>query len=195
MWWLVDNYVMVLFVLALVAFCLGAVWWSNRRGSWFLAAVAVMLLMLVVVGLSLTVVTDSKQLAMNVAGIRDAVNSGKMGDLVPFCANEITVELGNNDKKVIPKAAIQLLAMANKQAYGVSKVETGTVQVDELARPKANVQFMIVTDEGARGRCFAGFEFGADGKWRVNRIRIEAAIGGQTVPVLVFPFKDPNHGI
>jgi hypothetical protein len=73
-------------------------------------------------------------------------------------------------------------------------VETGTVQVDELARPKATVQFIINTDEGARGRCYAGFQFDGDGKWRVNRIRIESAIGGQTVPVLVFPFRDPNNG-
>jgi hypothetical protein len=185
-WWIVDNNSVVLLVLGIIALGFAALWWTRRNNKLLIGVGVPLVLMLLTWVLSQYIVTDRIQLARDVETMRDLINAGKLDEAIGHFADEIKIDTSQGEQ-TFKKAEIAALAKLNMKRYGVKKVVTNKIEVQEVNRPKATVTFYVgPEDSGDRGRCIMGFEL-ADGKWRVRTFTVESVIGGQKSP-LVFPF-------
>jgi hypothetical protein len=186
LFWIVDNQLWVLVLLALVGLGFGWMWWLTRDKRWLIGDGVAAALAAGVVVLALFVVTDRMQLERNVDAIRDAVNAGKFDEALKHFEDQVEVETATKKEKV-PKVLMAEVARRNKDKYGVQHVFTSAFDVDEISRPNAAVRFVIITDNEQRGWCKMRFRLSPEGQWRVTGFTVESYIGGQVAPVLVFP--------
>src|SRR5437899_3458585 len=145
--WIVDHIDWVLIFLGLVAAALAVAWWNTRRRPYLIGAAAMVGLMLVCYVASLFIVTDAMQLSRNVDGIRDAINAGKPEEAMQFFEDKVLVKTSSGPREVTRDDLVKF-ARDNMQHYGVKKVLTGRVRVEEMQRPKAVVRFSVSNEEG-----------------------------------------------
>jgi len=187
LWWIVDNLSIVLLVLGIAALCFAAGWWSTRKNQLLIGVAIPLVLMPLAWLLSLFIVTDRMQLARNIEIMRDLVNDGKLDEALEHFDNEVKVDTMQGELKVT-KSEIKNMAKGNMKAYGVKKIDVWGIQVQDVARPKALVNFYIKPQDGEeRGRCKMGFVLGSDGKWRVCTFTVESLVGGKKSSLLL-PF-------
>ena len=188
LWWIVDNLNVVLLALGIVALCFAAAWWTSRKNKLLLGVGIPIALMAVAWLLSLFIVTDQMQLVRNVETMRDLFNAGKLTEAIAYFEDEVKVDSAQGTQTV-KKAMLLELAKANKQHFGLKKVVTNAIAVEEVARPQAVVTFYVgPEDSGERGRCIVGWTLSPDGKWRVRTFTVESVVGGHKLPLVVFPF-------
>jgi hypothetical protein len=195
LFWIVDNATYFLIILAIVAAGFGTAWWQTRKRYWAIGGGVTVALMALVFILSLVVVTDEKQIRLNIEAMRDAINAGKAEEAAKYFDDEVEVVTANGSVK-LPNNILEKMAKSNMVQYGVRKVDTGSVGFDKLSRPNAEVSFMVWAEEdpGKRGLCKMELVRTPQGQWRVRKFNVEAAIGGAKIgPVLFFGgnFKIP----
>ena len=76
LWWLVDHATVCYLLLDLAALVLVAIFWSNRRVAYLLAAGGALGLIALVWLLTIIVITDRKQLYLNVQAMARGVEEG-----------------------------------------------------------------------------------------------------------------------
>ncbi|HYV38464.1 MAG TPA: hypothetical protein VE988_22460, partial [Gemmataceae bacterium] len=152
-WWIVDNITLVLLVLAVIALCCGAAWWSFRNNKLLIGVAAPVTLMLAAWVMSLFIVTDRKQLVRIIENMQDLINAGKIDEFAEYFDEDITVDTLNG-KLPFKKAQLKSLAEGNKKHYMVKKIFVSQIDVEEISRPNADVAFIMGNEEGPeRGRC------------------------------------------
>jgi hypothetical protein len=193
LYWIVDNDLVVQVLLGVMAIGLGMAWWQTRKKFWLIGTGVAVVLMLVVLWLALTVVTDRMQIERNIDGMRTAINAGNAEEAAKFFADEITVETNSGLIKLSNKR-LQTLAKGNMQKYGVKQVETFRVKFEELDRPNAVVNFVVRADDdpAKTGRCRMEFTLTPQGKWRVKAFTVVYLLGDQKTPAL-FPIGDASE--
>jgi hypothetical protein len=183
---LIDNAVLVLVALALVAGAL-ATWWWNTRKRWALfATFATLAVAAGVILLQQFVVTDTGQMQLNVAHIRDAVNGGKYDEALRYFDDKVKITATSGMVLDLDKDKILKMATRTRDHYAVKQIQTGSVEVLELNKPHAKIRFLVgdADETYKRGYCIMDCEY-KQGKWLVTTMTVEAMIGGSKMPVLL----------
>jgi hypothetical protein len=90
--WAVDNAMTLYVVLGVIAMCLAALWWMNRKRYYLIAVGVIAGLIVVVVLLSLLIVTDRQQIRANILAMRDGVVAGKPDAVFKHFARDFHVD-------------------------------------------------------------------------------------------------------
>ncbi|MCI0639434.1 MAG: hypothetical protein L0Y72_01990 [Gemmataceae bacterium] len=170
LWWLVDNANFLFLFLGIVALCFGVAFWLNKRvkylGGVGAAVVAIALLWL----LTRIVVTDRKQLELNLNAMAEAVVAGKRSELLEHFAKDF--EFRGYDRASAARFAVDIAAR-----HKVGQVRIWSLEVDEVSREQkfATVGFnMTVFDnQGAvlhvdQAQCRFVFE---NDKWKLQQAK------------------------
>jgi hypothetical protein len=92
---LVDNAMTVYVLLGIVALCLAALWWKNRKRYYLIALGVVGGSIAVVVLLSFVLVTDRQQIRSTILAMRDGVVAGKPDAVFKHFARDFSLDLGD----------------------------------------------------------------------------------------------------
>ena len=92
MHWLVDHAGTVYLLLGIVALSLLAAFWLNRRVKFLGLAAGVLLVMVLFWLLSRAVITDRKQIELNLRAMAAAAVEGKADKLLPYLASDFHYE-------------------------------------------------------------------------------------------------------
>jgi hypothetical protein len=186
LWWIVDNLGVVFLALGITALCCGWAWWTTRNSKLLIGLGLPIILMVLAWVLSLYIITDRTQLALDVETMRDLVNAAKLDAALEHFDDEVKIDTMQGEI-TFKKTDLRQLAKGNMKLYGVKQIDIWGIQVEEVSRPKATVTFYLKPQDGEeRGRCIMGFVY-KDGKWRVSNFTVESLVGGKKSPLLL-PF-------
>jgi hypothetical protein len=140
MFWLVDHAHLWYILFGIVALGFAAGWWVNRKPKYLLGVAAAVALIGLVLLLTLLVVTDKRQLELNVHAMADALVEGKKDVLLKFVTDDFTF------KGQTRGAAIDALVREAK-AFKVSELQIRHFEA-ELTGQSAEVYVRILVFHG-----------------------------------------------
>lgn len=137
-WWLVDNANLVYLLLAVVALVLAVLFWQNRRGKHLVALGGIVLLIGLLWLLSRLVITDRKQLELNLFAMADATLHHEPHKLRSYLAKDFSY--GGLNRTEAAERVVNRAMDANVNDYHI-----WDYTVDELSRRdgKAKVSFRL----------------------------------------------------
>jgi hypothetical protein len=145
--WLVDNANALYVLLIIVAAGLVVAWRFNQRVKFLALAVIPLLLIGVLFLLTCLVISDSKQLEMNVNAMADAVRDGEVDDLFKHISNDFSYQYQNQKmtRDQLYEAARQVI-----QRGRVGNIRITQFKVEEVSRANktANVKFKVTPFDG-----------------------------------------------
>lgn len=182
LWWLVDNATVVYLVLGLAALVLAAIFWSNRRVK-FLGAAGVLLGLLALFFLvTRLVVTDRKQLYLNVQAMARGVEEGDPEKVFRHFSREFRHE--NMDGATSRDRIAAAIRTRRVSAIGISSFEA-----EQLSRAdrKARVTFLVSFDaDGQRHLFRVRLEFALEGEdWRLTRVQLFNPVVNNDRPIAI----------
>jgi hypothetical protein len=180
--WLIDNANIWYVLFGMVALGFGTVFWLQRRPKYLLGVLAALGLMGLVWLLTLLVVTDRRQLELNVHAMADAVAEGKKEILLKHLAKDFAFQ--GQQREVLAESAIQ----AAKQ-HQVYDIHIFGFDVEELHEQTAKVYFRASAHARKVDRpdivgC-RGFFIKENGQWKLKELRLYNPVVDQP---LALPF-------
>jgi hypothetical protein len=134
--WVVDNANTWYVLLGIVAIGFGAAFWLHRRPKYLLGVAAAVGLIALVWLLTRLVVTDRKQLELNVNAMADAVVEGKADVLLKHWAKDF--EFQNQKGEKLAEAVV-----LGAKRYKVREIVISSFNVEELTDQTARVYFLV----------------------------------------------------
>jgi hypothetical protein len=165
MYWLIDNAHLWYILFGIVALGFAAGWWLNRKPKYLLGvAVAIALIGLVWL-LALLIVTDRKQLELNVHAMAEAVVQGKKEVLLKFLTDDFSFK-GQTRGEAIDEAIREV------KAFKVSEIAILQFDVEEWKEQSAKVYVRARVRHGAGDApvpvVFRGVFVKDKGQWKLK---------------------------
>lgn len=179
--WFIDNAGSWYLLLGLVTVGFGAAFYVTRRVKWLGAAGAALAAMALVWLLTKLVITDRRQLELNVRAMADAVVEGKAEVLLKHFAKDFKFQ-GRSRENVA-----QGVTSAARQ-HGVNDIHLYQFQVEEISRSKGTAtMFFRATAYGGQeslymAACRAYFVLEGD-QWRLKEVRFYNPVVNQDQPL------------
>lgn len=178
-WWLVDHGNLVLLVLGLAGFVLAAIYWQNRRVKTLIAIGGILVLVVLFWFMTRLVITDRKQLELNVYGMANATLEKRPDMLRTYLSQDFTYQsLRRTDvaEKVVGAAL----------TYRVTGFYISDFQVEEVSRKegRARVSFRLRIDAESGVRpflCKAEFVLETD-RWGLSKFDLYNPFVNQDEP-------------
>ena len=178
--WLIDNANIWYVLLGIALLGFGTAWWLHRRPKYLLAAAAALGLIALLWLLTRLVVTDRKQLELNVRAMADAVVEGKADVLLKFLANDFTYE--GRKRELIAEG----IAKAAKK-YQVYDITISGFQIEDLSDRAATVFFRAMAHSRVDERPYFAASRGSfikeNGQWKLREVRFFNPVVNQTQPI------------
>lgn len=171
LWWLVDNATVFYVIGGLTALMLAAIYWSNRRGKYLRAAGIFLGLIALVFLLTRIVITDRKQLELNVLAMAEGVEEGAPAKVLRHFSREFRHEF------LDPQSSRDWAARVIRQRR-VSDIHISNFDIEKLSREdrQAQVHFQVsFNSPGADGRIMyrCRIEFVLEGEeWRLKVFKL-----------------------
>ena len=174
LWWVVDNATLVCLFLGLAGLVLALRWRLTRQGSYLIGLGVVAALIALVIVLSLTVVTDRKQLVRTVEEVAQQINAKKLDAAFGHFADEVQLELSGQAPRTLSRKVVQALAQMTLQNRNVPGIEVWDIEVESVERPKAVVSFYLrPKDQSGYAVCRAECMLLGERTWRVQKLKLE----------------------
>jgi hypothetical protein len=182
LWWIVDHATVFYLLLGLTALALGAIFWSTRRGGYLLAAGAALALIALVWLLTTIVITDRRQLYLNVQAMARGVEQGDPDKVFVHFSPEF--RHGDQDLKSSRDRVTRAIRLKR-----VSDIHVWSFETEKLSREekKARVTFLVrFFADGARHlyRCRLDFGF-EDGHWRLRGFQVFNPLVNNEQPIQI----------
>jgi hypothetical protein len=178
--WLIDSAEIWYALLGIVALGFGTAWWMNRRAKYLLGVVVAISLITLLWLLTRLVVTERKQLKLNVRAMADAVVEGKADVLLNHFAGDF--EFQGRKRKELADGVVR-----RAKQYQVSEIVISAFDVEELKDLRATVFFRATVHSRGEDRpylvaCRASFVKEND-RWRVREVRFYNPLVNQNQPI------------
>jgi 4-amino-4-deoxy-L-arabinose transferase-like glycosyltransferase len=178
--WLVDNAKTLCVVLGIVALCLAALWWMNRKRYYLIALGVVAGLIVLVVVLSFLVVTDRQQIRSNILAMRDGVVEGKPDAVFKHFARDFRVDF--MDRQTFVDRATQAIRL---RRVGDIVLWDFDFETPPDRTKNALVAFRARAEgQGGDGLFLVRAEFVfEEGQWRMRTLRLFNGIVNTDQPI------------
>lgn len=166
--WLVDNAIPLYILLVIIAAGLVVAWRFNQRVKFLALAVIPLVLIGVIFLLTLFVVSDSKQLEMNVNAMADAVVAGKVDDLFAHISKDFNYK--GMTREVLYEAARQSIQKNQVREVSIRQFSADISSDRKAAKTRFRVLARVA---GADPRPFiteADFVLEGD-QWKLKTMR------------------------
>ena len=179
--WLVDHVNILYILLGIAALGLLTAGWVTRRVKFFLHAAIPLTLIGLVWLLTQLIVTDSKQIELDVHAMKDAVLRRDADALMSHVSEDFRYEGVN-------KAMLGAGMKKTLEMHNVTEIHITQFEIKELSREKrhAKADFLVRVDSG-NDMVFFGLcvtEFGLEGdQWRLKGIDFFRHPGNQRITV------------
>lgn len=185
-WWLVDNATSLYFVLFIIILVAGYLYWETRQKIFAKILGLTFLLGLGLGLLSHFVMTDRKQIELNMHTMAQAALDRQAKPIIDLLSRDFEYQSEKRDK-------IGIRIVNTARIFRVSDYKISAFTVEELThtenQSQAKVSFRLRVDHEGHfspfvGFCRAGFVF-EEGLWRVRTLKMYHAMGGTelTVPL------------
>lgn len=165
--WVIDHINILFFLLVAVAFLLTAIGWTSRQTKYFLYAAGVFGVMMLLFVLLRVVITDQKQIALNIDAMADAAANQNIDRMFDHVSKDFRHGPLNRDE-ISKRVAAAVKTHKVRSAYAWDK----QVKVDG-DQATAVFNFRIDADGGAAYIASARARFLREGKtWKLNEIQI-----------------------
>jgi hypothetical protein len=127
LYWLVDNSLWLVVLLALANVALAYLWWTRRRWEWLLALGGVLVLIVLLLLAPRVIRTDRRQLEQNTYAIANGVTTNKPAEVVQHLSRDfqyLGVKKENAEKKIAD-------AIKN---FGLQQVHVFNFEIEHLDR-------------------------------------------------------------
>jgi hypothetical protein len=156
--WLVDNAATLYLLLGILALCLAALWWMNRKRPYLIALAVVAVLAGLIFGLSFVIVTDRVRLARICEEMAQGIRARDVGQVFRHIASSFD----QANRTSMNATQLRELAQRHFARRGVQEIDFAKIHCESLDRDagKAKVQFWVSGVEDAEGmpiRCEADF--------------------------------------
>jgi hypothetical protein len=178
--WLADNASTFYVLLGIIALCLAALWWMNRKGYYLIALAVVVGLIALVIAISFSVVTDMQRIRSTILAMRDGVLEGKPEAVLKHFSRDFTVDAG--DPKMFMEQAAQAIRRHRVTDIGLSSFD---FEVPPDREKNAVVAFRTrVFGDLGDGFFLVRAEFVFEnGEWRMKRIRLFNPVADTDRPI------------
>lgn len=182
LWWLVDHATLVYLLLGLTALVLAAIYWSNRRANFLVASGVALGLIALFFLLTRIIVTDRKQLLLNVFAMARGVEEGDPEKVFKHFSREFRHESLDGD------ASRDRVARAIR-ARRVSNIGIASFDTEQLARAdrKARATFLVSFDaDGHRHLFRVRLDFVLEGDdWRLKGVQLFNPVVNSDTPIAI----------
>jgi hypothetical protein len=173
--WLVDN-ANALYILGLIiAVGIVVAWRFNQRAKFLAFALIPLLVMGAIFLLTHFVVSDSKQLEMNVNAMADAVVDGKVDNIFTHVSKDFRWKGIDRD---LMNAGVQ----KSIENHKVKRARISSFRVEKISRADkfAKTSFLVTADADSEIMFRTEADFVLEGeKWKLQTMRFYRPIGGQ----------------
>jgi len=178
--WFIDNATIWFLLIGMIALGFGAAWWLGRKREHLIGLIVAIGLIALLWFLARVVVTDRKQLELNVRAMANAVIEGKRDVLQQNLANDFELQ-GIKRQDLVPAA------MRNAKDYQVTDIVISSFDVEELKDTTAKVYFRGTVHSKTEGRPFLlgcrGFFVKENDQWKLKEIRFYNPLVNQNQPI------------
>lgn len=165
--WVIDHVNVLYFLLVTIAFLLAAVGWTSRQTKYFLYAAGVFGAMMLLFVLSRVVITDQKQISLNIDAMANAAANQNIDRLFDHVSKDFRHGPHNRDE-ISKRIAAAVKMHKVRSAYAWDK----QVKVDG-DQATAIFNFRVDAEGGTAFIASAKAKFLREGKdWKLNEIQI-----------------------
>jgi hypothetical protein len=173
--WLVDNANALYVLSAIMSASLIVAWRFNQRVKFLGLAVIPLLVIGLIFLLTLVVVSDSKQLEMNVNAMAEAVVAGKVDDVFKHVSKDFRW-------KGIDRELMYAGVKKSIEGHKINGVRISSFRIEEVSRATklAKTSFLVTAkaDSEIMFRTEADFVLEGD-EWKLKTMRFYRPVGGQ----------------
>jgi hypothetical protein len=172
--WLVDDSLLIVGLLAVVALGFVAAWWFTRKKQYLLGAAGAGAAALLVWLIASLVVTDRKQIEGAIRDMADAVRAHDVDRLMSHLSNDFRSPMGKS------KEEARTAAKGYMDSGDVTEAVVGDFEPPEVSREKrtATISFFVkfkgkrITPDHPGFRCETTFVLDPDNQWRVKGFKL-----------------------